>query len=52
MKYYNVKSHIDKLVTKMRAACYANRIVRGLMSQGTLKDDLQITMCILSWNTG
>jgi hypothetical protein len=31
------KSHIDKLVTKMSAACYAIRIVRGLMSQGTLR---------------
>jgi hypothetical protein len=31
------KSHIDKLVTKMSAACYAIRIVRGLLSQGTLR---------------
>jgi hypothetical protein len=31
------KSHIDKLVTKMSTACYAIRIVRGLMSQETLR---------------
>jgi hypothetical protein len=31
------KFHIDKLVAKMSAACYAIRIVRGLMSQGTLR---------------
>jgi hypothetical protein len=31
------KSHIVKLVTKMRSACYAIRRVRGLMSQETLR---------------
>ncbi|PNF35146.1 hypothetical protein B7P43_G09274 [Cryptotermes secundus] len=31
------KSHIDKLVIKMSAACYAIRTVRGLMSQETLR---------------
>jgi hypothetical protein len=30
------KSHIDKVVTKMSAARYAIRIVKGLMSQVTL----------------
>jgi hypothetical protein len=34
------KCYINQLITKLGSACYAVRIIKDLMSQKTLKDDL------------